>query len=84
MHDRITLGKIRGLKATNGIIEQSRHFRREMGDLFADLENVQAYIDDLLVLTKGSWEDHLAKLNEVLTRLTKAGLKVNIKKSFFW
>eukprot|EP00957_Ditylum_brightwellii_P110574 8434077-Ditylum_brightwellii.AAC.1 len=38
-----------------------------MGDLFADLENVQAYIDDFLVLTKGSWEDHLAELNEVLT-----------------
>eukprot|EP00957_Ditylum_brightwellii_P123742 9433526-Ditylum_brightwellii.AAC.1 len=46
-----------------------------MGDLFADLENVQAYIDDLLVLTKGSWEDHLAELNEMLTRLTKAGLE---------
>eukprot|EP00957_Ditylum_brightwellii_P201563 15326238-Ditylum_brightwellii.AAC.1 len=38
-----------------------------MGDLFADLENVQAYIDNLLVLTKGSWEDYLAKLNEVLS-----------------
>eukprot|EP00957_Ditylum_brightwellii_P001805 138998-Ditylum_brightwellii.AAC.1 len=46
-----------------------------MGDLFANLENVQAYIDNLLVLTKGSWEDHLAKLNEVLTKLTKARLK---------
>eukprot|EP00957_Ditylum_brightwellii_P130106 9923873-Ditylum_brightwellii.AAC.1 len=46
-----------------------------MGDLFADLDNVRAYIDDLLVLTKGSWEDHLAELNEVLTRLMKDGLK---------
>ena len=31
-----------------------------MGDLFADLETVQAYIDNILVLTKGSWEGHLA------------------------
>eukprot|EP00957_Ditylum_brightwellii_P144195 10987247-Ditylum_brightwellii.AAC.1 len=46
-----------------------------MGDLSADLENVRAYIDNLLVPTKGSWEDHLAELNEVLTRLTKARLK---------
>eukprot|EP00957_Ditylum_brightwellii_P119911 9150597-Ditylum_brightwellii.AAC.1 len=46
-----------------------------MGDLFRDLENVQSYIDDLLVLTKGSWEDHLAELNEVLTRLIKGRLK---------
>eukprot|EP00957_Ditylum_brightwellii_P037501 2835835-Ditylum_brightwellii.AAC.1 len=51
-------------------------FQEKMRDLFADLENVQAYIDNLLVLTKGSWEDHLAELNKVLTRLTKAGLKV--------
>eukprot|EP00957_Ditylum_brightwellii_P063859 4845724-Ditylum_brightwellii.AAC.1 len=46
-----------------------------MGDLFADLENVRAYINNFLVLTKGNWEDHLAELNVVLTRLSKAGLK---------
>eukprot|EP00957_Ditylum_brightwellii_P128309 9786568-Ditylum_brightwellii.AAC.1 len=46
-----------------------------MGDLFSDLEHVRAYIDGLLVITKGTWEDHLAKLDEVLTRLSKAGLK---------
>eukprot|EP00957_Ditylum_brightwellii_P157226 11966221-Ditylum_brightwellii.AAC.1 len=50
-------------------------FQGKMGDLFADLENVRAYIDNLLVLTKGNWENHLAKLNEVLSRLTKARLK---------
>ena len=33
MHDRITLGKIRVLKTTNGIIEQSRRFPRENGRL---------------------------------------------------
>eukprot|EP00957_Ditylum_brightwellii_P024837 1877506-Ditylum_brightwellii.AAC.1 len=47
-----------------------------MGDLFPDLENVCMYIDNLLVLTKGYWEDHLAKLDETLTRLSKAGLKL--------
>ena len=49
----------------------------------ADLEHVRAYLDDLLVLTNESWEDHLGKLNEVLARLGDAGLKVNAKKSFF-
>eukprot|EP00957_Ditylum_brightwellii_P046472 3526630-Ditylum_brightwellii.AAC.1 len=51
-------------------------FQEKMGDLFADLENVRAYIDNLLVITRGNWEDHLAKLDEVLARLSKAGLKV--------
>eukprot|EP00957_Ditylum_brightwellii_P002998 229305-Ditylum_brightwellii.AAC.1 len=50
-----------------------------MEDLFADLENVRAYIDNLLVLTKGIWEDHLAKLDKVLTRLSRGGLKPGMR-----
>ena len=34
--------------------------------LFDRLESTQTYIDDLLVLTKGSFEDHLEKLERVL------------------
>ena len=49
----------------------------------AGLEFVRAYIDDLLVISKGNWEDHLDKLETVLERLKQAGLKVNAKKSFF-
>ena len=47
------------------------------------LEFVRIYIDDLLCLTKGDWTDHLDKLEEVLKRVQKAGLKVNANKSFF-
>ncbi len=52
-------------------------------DLMEALEYVRAYIDDLLVITRGSLEDHLEKLREVLIRLREAGLKVNAAKSFF-
>jgi len=54
-----------------------------MSDLMEDLEFVHAYIDDLLVITNGTYEDHLEKLSSVFTKLQDAGLKVNIKKSFF-
>ena len=47
------------------------------------LEFAQAYTDDLLVLTTGSFDEHLAHLEEVLHRLNEAGLKVNATKSFF-
>lgn len=40
---------------------------------------MRAYIDDLLILTKGSFVDHLLNLASVLYRLQKAGLKVNEK-----
>jgi len=54
-----------------------------MSTLVHDLENVRAYFDDLLALGTGTWEEHLVQLEEVLTRLQKAGLNVNTKKSFF-
>jgi hypothetical protein len=38
------------------------------------LEYVQAYIDNLLVITRGTLEDHLAKL-KVLKRMHGTGLK---------
>ncbi len=58
-------------------------FQAEIMDLMEALEYVRAFIDDLLVITRGTLEDHLDKLREVLRRLREAGLKVNATKSFF-
>jgi hypothetical protein len=58
-------------------------FQAEMGNLMATLEYVRAYIDDLLVITKGSLDDHLDKLKQVFIRLPNAGLKINATKSVF-
>ncbi len=58
-------------------------FQAEMMDLMEALEYVRAYIEDLLVITIGTLEDHLDKLREVLRRLGEVGLKVNAIKSFF-
>ena len=44
---------------------------------------MRTYINDPLVVTKGSFDDHLSKLRNVLAKLQRAGLKVNIEKSFF-
>ncbi len=40
-----------------------------MMELMESLEYVRAYIDDLLYISRGSLEDHLEKLEEVLKRL---------------
>jgi hypothetical protein len=58
-------------------------FQAEMGNLMAALDYVRAYIDNLLVITKSSYEDHLGKLEEVFIQLCDAGLKINVAKSFF-
>jgi putative transposase len=49
----------------------------------AAVEYVRAYIDNLLVITKSSHDDHLDKLEQVFIRLHNAGLKINAAKSFF-
>jgi hypothetical protein len=48
-----------------------------MLELMESLEYVQAYLDDVLCISKSSLEDHLKKLEEALRRLRIAGLKVN-------
>jgi hypothetical protein len=52
-------------------------------DLMASLEFVQAYMDDLLIITRGILDEHLQKIETVLTRLGDAGLKVNAAKPLF-
>ena len=76
-------GKFEPQKLPMGLANSPDIFQEKMSNLFADLEYVRAYIDDLLVITKGTYEDHLEKLGSVLNRLRRAGLKVNAKKSFF-
>ncbi len=56
-------------------------FQAQIMDLMASLEFVQAYMDDLLIITRRTLDKHLQKMETVLTRLRDAGLKVNTAKS---
>jgi hypothetical protein len=76
-------GKYEMQKLPMGLCNSPDIFQEKVSILMEGLEFVRAYIDDLLVLSKGSFEDHLLKLELVLQCLQKAGLKVNAKKSFF-
>ncbi len=58
-------------------------FQEKTSDLMAGLKFVRTYLDDVLVLTTGTWDDHLRRLDVVLHRIAKAGLKVNATKSTF-
>ena len=76
-------GKYEYQRLPMGLCNSPDIFQEHMSELFFDLEYVRAYIDDLLTFTTGSFEDHLSKLDKVLNRLQKTGLKVNAGKSFF-
>ena len=66
-----------------GLCNSPDIFQEKMNELFADLDYVRTYIDDLLILSSKSFEDHLQKLDKVLKKLLKAGFKINAEKSFF-
>ena len=58
-------------------------FQEKMNEIFCGLKFIRAYIDDMLITTKGDWYDQLNRLEQALQNLKDKGLKCNIKKSFF-
>ena len=58
-------------------------FQEKMNELFNGLDFVIMYIDDLLLISNKCFNDHIMKLDNVLSRLESAGFIVNAEKSFF-
>ena len=68
-------------RAPQGLRNSPLYLKMVLDKVFYDLDdNVIFYADDLLVATDGPLEVHFQMLNEVLTRLTKAGLKLRPQK----
>ena len=59
-------------------------FQEKMSELMEGLEFVRTNLDDLLIISNGSFDDHLQQLDTVLNRLCLAGLKINVEKSAFF
>ena len=76
-------GKYKYLRLPMGLSGSPDIFQDRMTNLVGDLEYARAYLDDLLCLTCSTFEDHLEKLDVILNRLNKSGLKVNAQKSTF-
>ena len=58
-------------------------FQQKINDIFNGFEFIPEYIDELLILTKGDWIDHVQKLELTLNKLKEKGLKCNIERSLF-
>ena len=83
MCDNLTVGKCKFNVPPMGLNNSPDIFQEKMSDSMKGLNFTRTHLDNLLVITKGSYEDHLEKLNAMLSRLKQAGLKVNAKKLFF-
>jgi len=76
-------GKCRYKRLPMGISSAPDIFQHTMQDILGDLDFCRVYIDDVLIISNGSYEDHLAKLTIVLSRLNKANFRANVRKCYF-
>ena len=76
-------GKYVYKKMPMGLKVSADIFQRELSSLFQDMHFVLVYIDDILVITKGSYEQHLYAVRKVLEKLRDAGMQLNLEKSYF-
>ena len=58
-------------------------FLAKVDELLDDIESVKTYIDDILVLGKDSFENHIKQLIIIFGRMRATGLKVNAPKCSF-
>ena len=66
-----------------GIKNSSDIFQQIMNDLLGDLEFSRVYLDDILIISSGSFSDHMQKLDVVLERIEQAGFRANLRKCSF-
>src|SRR5687767_6613664 len=64
-----------------GLCNSPDIFQEKMSELIAGLEFARAYLDNLLIISKGDSEEHLMQLEAAPTRLSEAGLRINVSKS---
>ena len=65
-----------------GMKNSGATFQRLMNRVIAGLENVYAYIDDVLVVST-DWSEHLGHIRAFFERCSEAQLTVNLQKSDF-
>jgi len=68
-------------RAPQGLKNSPLYLKILLDKIFQDLsDNLLFYVDDLLIATKGTLEEHFNLVELVLKRLTKAGLKLRPQK----
>jgi len=79
----LPFGMYRYARLPMGLSISPDWFQKCMTELFSNLPFVKCYLDDIAIITDGSYEDHMEKLDIVLQRLEEKGLQVNGRKSYW-
>ena len=65
-------GKYRQKNLPIGVINPPENFQHRIYYLFQGFEFIHAYIENLLILTKENWTDHVYKLEPTLNELKES------------
>ena len=82
MNNYSTIRKITVKKPTNRINNDPEIFQDKIDENFHGFGFLFAYVDDLLIITKGDWSGHLEKIEPTLNTLGDTNLKCYINKTF--
>jgi transposase InsO family protein len=74
-----TDGKYQFKKMPFGLVNATATFNRLMRKVLLQLDNVDSFVDDVLIHTP-TWEEHLTVLKDVLEALKRAGLTIRPSK----
>ncbi len=66
-----------------GFADAPAIFQRKMEEILGDLDDVEIYLDDIVVASD-SVENHMIALDRLLKRCREADLKLHLKKCVFW
>lgn len=76
-------GKYKYKRLPMGLAGSPDIFQEKMSHLMRGLDFVRVYLDDVLIISTSTFEEHLRKVEQCFLRIAKAGLKINPDKSFF-
>ncbi len=75
-------GNFEWVRMPFGLENASSTFQRLMDNVLENCANASAYIDDVFVFSN-TWHEHLSHLDDMLSRLERAGLKLRVSKCAF-
>jgi hypothetical protein len=76
-------GKYQSKRLPIGVKTSPDTFQRIMYELLGDNPNIQVYLDDIMIHSNGTFEEHAAIMEIELEILQKANFRANLMKCYF-
>jgi hypothetical protein len=76
-------GKYQYKRLPMGVKTSPDIFQRIVYELLGDIPNIKVYLDDILITSNGTFEEHAAIMEKVRDILQKANFRANLRKCYF-